>query len=105
MGFSFLSLKPPGEHQRCYAMHFPSLGPNTPHTHTHLEAAWTLPFGRTPAPSHPVQALTPSSRTGVAVIAFGNKGLGNQHPTWGKPHCYHSNRGLSRAQRCQVVQV
>lgn len=54
---------------------------------------------KNPAPSHPLQALTPSSHTGVAVIAFGNKGLGNQHPTWGKPHCCHSNRGLGRAQR------
>lgn len=27
------------------------------------------------------RALTPSSHTGVAVIAFGNKGLGNRLPT------------------------
>lgn len=77
-------------------MHFPPLMPNPP---PHLKTDWTLPFGRTPDPFYPLQALTPSSHTGVAAIAFGNKGLGNQHPTWGKPHCCYSNKGLGRARR------
>lgn len=43
---------------------------------------------------------------GVAVIAFGNKGLGNQLPTWGKPHSCHGNRGTGSVLRgCQEAQV
>lgn len=70
---------------------FPLPGAWYPHS------SWRLPglyhSGDPPAPSYLPQALTPSSYTRVAVIAFGNKGLGNRLPTWGKPHCCHSNRG------------
>lgn len=76
------------------------------HPQSNRAAAWILPFLENPLlPFLPASLATlhssaelspPSSHTRVAVIAFGNKGLGNRLPTWGKPHCCHGNRGRAQ---------
>lgn len=60
---------------------------------------WRTPcfFALQPPWSPSAPPLAPSSHTRVAVIAFGNKGLGNQLPTWGKPDCCYGNRGLRQS--------